>query len=961
MVDGAQARHDFGSLNAFLGASTSHGSLKPSLDDFLAQKASVTAQDAHGSEKTSQAPKPQRKEPLGCLSKKVAFKMLKQLGCEVHQPASEGEDVPTAEPYIEVSVKEQPVLFQMLLEFGYPIQKGNDGYSAIRVTEKRQRRQGEISAELAAPRKPPLLSLPPECLNADGWVSLPRQRLRPEAEQELVKRLCEGSKRRDSKETKSASEASTSASEAPKFRSAAEQKAHLERLFRPRDKDSEVDLATLAASLASRPPRAPPFFGPPKGPEEGLRRQEPLRPPRVERKRSEEERKNEPRDGKAPCSKEVRPSPRLAQAGLLALSSRTPSPVFDSSSTSVPHSVALEDDEASVARSTEEFSPPSENSPPKHEEEESCEGILPGEPDRNQALNGASGGSDVLRSDYSEYLEKLLGPLPQPGRNDKRSKAEQQKRLGELAKPRQRPESATSDTSSSLGKEAKPRSPRSQREICSRLSAPRQQRPPPSVPASVGAWDDDEASLPDRLEAAFEDLRPDFATEVPAVRVVPSLLAQCPSRLERIDEERSFQLEREERDRDRQEKERRAARAASAQGIGTPYAAPVVPPQVMQPSAASRSRPLRRKAQRRPRSAEESRLTDEEAMEYLEDLRSEGALGIEDKALLENIDSLYNQLMSGLVTEEQAAMAQTSEETWGGSSSSFGRRGAKNSKWQEAPRGIPSAQDVAAAPTPQTGGSRMSPTRSNGDEICENEVLLANIDRLYGEMLEGRLGDPSSQPSETSSFQPKAETDSSRKSDSARSALQQLPALVEEVLWSTLLLVRGSAGRVDSEKVLLEFLPPEILAAFITPHGRDGPQKDLLPASLRQRIMVELPAVQAAVTSVSQLAKQMEFTPELARLVREARDGLLALASSADVSSQDLMSAAPFRQGSTPVAGTESTRWPLACDASETSSQGQTTRSRSKPRRTSMSYWTAESLGALEVKSSSQRPRRLVK
>ena len=142
---------DFGSLSAFLGVASTADRLKTKPTVLL-----ETGNDAHG---TTSRPKDST-----LLNKKVAFRMLKQLGCEVHRLEGENEVV-----FIEVNLSKQPVLFKMLVELGHAPRKKEDGDMVVRVKEQRQRKPEEVVAALSQPRKP-------KEVKEEGYPSIGRPR-----------------------------------------------------------------------------------------------------------------------------------------------------------------------------------------------------------------------------------------------------------------------------------------------------------------------------------------------------------------------------------------------------------------------------------------------------------------------------------------------------------------------------------------------------------------------------------------------------------------------------------------------------------------------------------------------------------------------------------------------------------------------------------------------------------------
>ncbi|CAE7361712.1 unnamed protein product [Symbiodinium sp. CCMP2592] len=159
----------------------------------------------------------------GTLSKKVAFRMLKQLGCEVLSD-EDGEA-----RYVQVGIKTQPVLFKMLVELGHAPRRGEDGEFMVQVVEQRGRKPEEVVAALSAPRKPP--RAPRQEPEDEGYPSMPRPRLKPEDAQLLVNRLYKVPRRPP---------AEVKADAAKPRRTAAEQRAYLDRLVKPRAEETQA-------------------------------------------------------------------------------------------------------------------------------------------------------------------------------------------------------------------------------------------------------------------------------------------------------------------------------------------------------------------------------------------------------------------------------------------------------------------------------------------------------------------------------------------------------------------------------------------------------------------------------------------------------------------------------------------------------------------------------------------------
>jgi len=708
------------------------------------------------------------------------------------------------------------------------------------------------------------------------------------------------------------------------------------------------------------------------------------------------------------AARQVRPSPRLAQAGLIALggSSGAASPDSpEAAATAAPPEVSAEVSEEVTAREGDGLW---SEAAPAAEKEESTH----------------------------DWLEHILGPASSswPGRPTAvRSKVEQQERLARLAKPREKKEEAAAVVAEAP---ARPRSPRSQREACSRLAVPKQQRskeakeavaseeamgdawgaPPPMR----GAGMEEEASCvgveSDREGAGVVDVEAENAAWAAAaearlvaveggqpVKVIPSLLNQLNGRLERIEEDRPAQAA-PMRSRRRARSLGAAAAGVSAQeSIGgsasssaaaSPYAAPVPSAPLPRPAvavgtAASGVTPGPRRggvAQLRAKSGEgRGRAA----------CCGAGGEEVEDgEEMLMDIDRLYNELLTGGAGAEcgearassqppsRAAVQRGIDPEW----RPLGKDDGPSSLERLPPEkqshadgfgfdDLCASSSVPAAPEPlvRRDGSRGAlqpllrpsvdgPPGVSGDargewlvdeeDGEEGNELLANIDRLYGEMVSGgrsaRSARSADGPSDglpvpvgaaVSLGPPIAAVGAEALSpaDAApATALGELQELLEEVLWSALLLGRSAGSRIDVQSRLLELLPPHILAACFQACGTSG-----LPASLLQRIGTELPLVSAALLRRPRGAARAARGGAVAMLagtLRQARDSVLALASSSDLDAEDVA----LRPSS-------------AARASESSSQPQQAKAKrppKPPRKTSLSHWTADSLNSLEAPAS---------
>ncbi|CAE7764618.1 unnamed protein product [Symbiodinium sp. CCMP2456] len=887
---------DFGSLSAFLGVGV------PSVPGVP-----VAERGAH-----LKAPLPlptptatsARIGKDGTLSKKVAFRMLKQLGCEVLSD-EDGEA-----RYVQVGIKSQPVLFKMLVELGHVPRRGEDGEFMVQVVEQRGRKPEEVVAALSAPRKPP--RAPRQEPEDEGYPSMPRPRLKPEDAQLLVNRLYKVPRRPP---------AEVKADAAKPRRTAAEQRAYLDRLVKPRAEETqlapELDEVIVEAGrrLLKNGITWPSFSSP-----------------------------SESR------AKKAQSRTRLAQAGALAISSTEPKEDLRGPRDSLhsrlrlprsrPSSAELRRRDSAAAatplqplalkaldslESAPPKSPAPESPPPAPAEQEvSAEGLEQEETPRPEAPEAqareapeAETAKEEMLEEEPEvvleesmdleavvestgaWLERLLGPA-KFGIDQKRSCKEQQRRLEELAKPRQVKEPGPEPAA----KPTRPRSPRSQREACKRLAQPRKPKAeePPSADQAAHAQGEEEEletqgqdqepggpSVSDPLEEALE--------EVP-VKIIPSLLAQCPSRLERIDEEAKearAQAKRESlrarsRGRGHRSPGRTRSQGASLRGAPAPYAVPVVPKHLVdgppRPEHTKGKDPKGEKRRRTsgpgangpngPSSASgadspEEELSPEEAAKLLSFLGEEGVSeghgegSAACEQMLHSIDALYTQFM--------AATSDTGVMPDGNSSEAQAEGDLETLEGTDEPSGASETQ----LPQPREG-----------------EDLLADIDRLYWEMLDARHGDSpdeDSMPAEETSkpaeptvsaplpfplevpqapeTRPQAETDT-----------EELPALLEEVLWSAILLTRGAAGRkLESgiaEARLLQLLPPARLA--------QAASLVALPNSLLQRLASELPEVCAALKVTEDLCPPgTEQRVTLFHAVREARDRLLDSAASESV------------------------------------------------------------------------------
>jgi len=217
--------------------------------------------------------------------------------------------------------------------------------------------------------------------------------------------------------------------------------------------------------------------------------------------------------------------------------------------------------------------------------------------------------------------------------------------------------------------------------------------------------------------------------------------------------------------------------------------------------------------------------------------------------------------------------------------------------------------------------------------------LLANIDQLYNELLRSGHDNTTSENEDKASSAlsavPEGVTDTIVPATLSMNGAetQELSGVLEEVLWSALLMKRGTSGTLDVQASLLELLPPPDLAQCFAVCGPNS-----LTLSLLQRLSAELPGVHTALTCTSPRLRGngLKSTASLVTGVREARDRLLLLASTSEVSTTKVPTSAPVPTDSESCSGTmglanmEKTRKPAV-------------------RKTSLSHWTSGCLVALEA------------
>mmetsp|Transcript_10628 Transcript_10628/g.26400 ORF Transcript_10628/g.26400 Transcript_10628/m.26400 type:complete len:539 (-) Transcript_10628:96-1712(-) len=313
-----------------------------------------------------------------------------------------------------------------------------------------------------------------------------------------------------------------------------------------------------------------------------------------------------------------------------------------------------------------------------------------------------------------------------------------------------------------------------------------------------------------------------------------------------------------------------------------------------------------------------------------EDEEEEGELVADRReAMLDDIDRLYSEILVRGDPASRGLDAETSESGFvvaparpssvsvspmpngclprQGSTTRRHHAAASSGLGQAVQESLHTGADLAApASSAVVTGLHQQAERDVGiceDETEEDAALLENIDRLYAEVLIG-----GSAASRSSGAAPLiGESVGASEADVTRDDLteymatasqaepdvtpQELNDLLQETLWSALLMTRGAKGHIDVQAGLLEILEPEVLgqcfqeACIAT-----------LPSSLSQRLGAELPGLRAALldaaaapaptgTSSSRIS-----SGQLAAKVRQARDYILALACDSELSSEALSS-----------------------------------------------------------------------
>jgi hypothetical protein len=213
----------------------------------------------------------------------------------------------------------------------------------------------------------------------------------------------------------------------------------------------------------------------------------------------------------------------------------------------------------------------------------------------------------------------------------------------------------------------------------------------------------------------------------------------------------------------------------------------------------------------------------------------------------------------------------------------------------------------------------------NGENVASDfsqEQLLTTIDQLYDKVL-GNTDDEK--------HCEQVGNDASQYDNDNQVQLNGLRQDLEEVLWSALFMKRGAGDRIDVQAKLFELVPAKSLVQSLRACGG----RTIMAPSLLQRLAAELPRVHAVTTEAGGCAGNAEVTTsisELVRVIRDARDNLLSLASAVNVSSTNMPDESADG-GKTPEDATE---------PEKTSKRPP----RKPPRRTALSHWMADDLVA---------------
>jgi hypothetical protein len=246
-----------------------------------------------------------------------------------------------------------------------------------------------------------------------------------------------------------------------------------------------------------------------------------------------------------------------------------------------------------------------------------------------------------------------------------------------------------------------------------------------------------------------------------------------------------------------------------------------------------------------------------------------------------------------------------------------------------------------AAPAHPSRPPRIPSSSTHSKHIGKNEdeALLRKIDMLYTELVQG----PES-----------GGEDEDQTASMSQEWQEAIRKVLEEVLWSAVMLKRSAAEEVDVEDALLWLLPKDQLrtSAAVCKVVKG------LPKTLLQGLEKELPTIYGLVScSAKPPPVNLDEASVLLEKIRKTRDGLLALAFSAGAEPGSVFEPEGAARSTEPLVdpGTNSS-WqtgssvPMSQRSQLTQdSSGALRRKPRKPaRKTSLSHWTEESLTTLK-------------
>lgn len=782
------------------------------------------------------------------LNKKVAFRMLKQLGCPIHQGDDTSEASSASESYIEVHVDDQPVLFNMLKELGYRPCRSAYGVPIIRVVDEQRRTQQEAMAALASrsDRGRSTSEVPSE--QGSEGKRIPVKDLK-----ESLDRLSKPRPPKPPPETASTTEAAP-----PKVRTAQEQKDAIERLAgkkftRSYWKDSEVSV--------------------PDG--EGLGSQTLKRSPSGDIQGTDTAGSTYPL-----CRK----SPRLSRAAISMLGndcSMERPRSLDAKGPNLTASTKSSSSSVKASPPTPQARPSTPTDSQEMAHESDAQQFVDRQPEQRSEPGSSTTGSFIGRrdqrhrpqSDTVKWLESMgfANDMSKEIAPKKVSKVQQQEALNRLAQPRKKPTREEQEEAATV--EAPKRSAKEQAEFLAKLAQPKQKKV---------QQDHDE-----------ESRETDTAPKEPG--------APYP-----------------------QSKEPGAPYAQSSK-LANPYVAnPYI--SVAQTYGKTKSSIAGSGCEEDGKdNVEPGRLP----FTPLVDTSGAGS------QRLERIDETPSP------EPGQQAAGLRSRSLSSGPRPRLLRRPRSRDDLETQQIHVHHHVHVSdgAQPSrpPRIPGA---PGSNKSVEKNEDEALLRKIDKLYSELVQT----PQTEPGEEV------------KEQSSRSIPQEqqeaIHKVLEEVLWSAVMLKRSAAEDVDVQDALLWLMPKEDLrksaAISNVVHG--------LPKTLLQGLERELPDICRLVSfsgKPPQVGADQAIT--LVEKIRRARDGLLALAFSAGAEPGSVIEPETAKGDTQPLAdeGTQSSWQSSAAPMSQRSqltqdSSGAPRRKARKPRKTSLSHWTEESLTTLK-------------